>query len=91
MTKAPASPRPPAPGRGRGPEPRGVDRIVVLRIAIAVVAIAFLFLILKVSMIAFGSSSARETQRIERAIDPATATTPAEVATPPRSGAAPGR
>ena len=66
-----------------------VDRIVVLRIAIAAVAVVFLYLILKVSMIAFGGSSARETRRIERAVDPAAK--PTEVAAPPASGVAPSR
>jgi Na+-transporting methylmalonyl-CoA/oxaloacetate decarboxylase gamma subunit len=75
---------------GKGP-PFDIDRVVVLRIAIAGVAVVFLYLILKVSMIAFGGSSARETQRIERAVDPATAARPVEAATAPRSGAAPSR
>ena len=69
--------------------PFDIDRIVVLRIAIAAVAVVFLYLILKVSMIAFGGSSTRETRRIEHAVDPAAK--PAEVAAPPGSGVAPGR
>ena len=78
--------------RGKADKPRyEIDRIVVLRLGIAVVAIVFLYLILKMSMIAFGGSNARNTQRIERAVDPATATTPSDVAAPAQSGAAPGR
>jgi hypothetical protein len=76
--------------RTLGRRPRfDIDRIVVLRVAIAAVAIVFLYLILKVSMIAFGGSSARETRRIERAVD--AAARPAEAAAPPRSDVAPGR
>jgi hypothetical protein len=75
---------------GKGP-PFDIDRIVVLRIAIAVVAVVFLYLILKVSMIAFGGSSARETRRIERAVDPATAARPADIAAPTGSGPPPDR
>jgi len=77
--------------RGKAGKPRyEVDRIVVLRLGIAVIAIVFLYLILKMSMIAFGGSNARNAKRIERAVDPATATRSSNVAAPAQSGAAPG-
>ncbi len=58
-----------------------------MRVAIAIVVVAFLYLIFKVSMIAFGGSSAREAKRIEHAIDPNATQKAADVTTPRNSGA----
>ena len=86
MSKDPAPRQPSARRRGRAPF--DVDRVVVLRVALGAVALVFLYLIVKVSMIAFGGSSARETKRIERAVDP-TAAASAERAPPPPNAGAP--
>ncbi len=83
----------------RSPATRGgarrfpyVERIVLLRLAFAALAVAFLYLILKVSMIAFGGTSARETKRIEREVDAnAAPPTAARSVGSERQPAAPGR
>jgi hypothetical protein len=90
VSKAPAARRR-TQARGRARPPFSVDRIMVLRIVFAAIAVGFLYLILKVSMIAFGGSSAQKTKRIERAIDPTAAGRPADAPTPPRAGSAPVR
>ena len=84
---------PPAKRRGTGRFPPYVDRIVLLRIALAALAVAFLYLILKVSMIAFGGTSARATKRIEREVDLNAARPAAAVRNEPerQPGAAPVR
>lgn len=90
-------PRVPAPSRTKSPPggrrrlPFDLDRIVMMRIAIAIVVVAFLYLILKVSMIAFGGSSARGAKRIEHAIDQNATRKASAVPTPPSSEPAPAR
>ena len=87
--RVPSRAKPSSGGRGR--LPFEVDRIVVMRVAVAIVVVAFLYLILKVSMIAFGGSSARGAKRIERAVDTNAARAAADVATPSKPEPAPAR
>jgi hypothetical protein len=75
MTRTADRPKPTSPRTGKtrawpGP-PFEIDRVLLLRAGLAVAVVTFLFLILKVSMIAFGGSAAREAKRIEHATDPA--------------------
>ena len=57
-----------------------IDRIVALRAALAVIVILFFYMILRVSMIAFGGSAAREVKHIERAVAGSVAREPAPAA-----------
>jgi hypothetical protein len=84
VSKAPTARRQ-TQARGRARPAFSVDRIVVLRIVFAAIAVGFLYLILKVSVIAFGGTSAQKTKQIERAVDPAAAGKAAEAAAPPRA------
>jgi predicted metal-binding membrane protein len=89
--RAPLPSRAKPSSHGRGRLLFDVDRIIVMRVVVAIVVVAFLYLILKVSMIAFGGSSARGAKRIERAVDPNAARTAADVAAPSKPEPAPVR
>ena len=76
-TPAPRKSGPPeakTPAGKRRRAPFEIDRIVALRVALAAVVGLFLYMILRVSMIAYGGSAAREAKHIEHAEDGKAAT-----------------
>jgi len=88
-TPAPRKSGPPetkTPAGKRRRAPFEIDRIVALRVALVVVVGLFLYLILRVSMIAYGGSTAREAKHIEQAVDGKAATA---AATKPAAAPAP--